>query len=203
MTTKETLASLNLIPEVTLAEVLRKRSMIKCDCVGHGDEGAMPWEDAMAVLAVLVDRAPRVVLEIGTFDGRTTRLLSLNAPSATIHTVDLPESFDAASDPSAMVKDDLHLIGARRVGVEYRSDPSITNVVQHFGDSADWDFGKAEGATFYLIDGAHTYEYVRSDTQKALATARGRDATLLWHDCDPWHPGVRAGSVRWRRPGTP
>ena len=66
-------------------------------------------------------------------------------------------------------------------------------MVQHFGDSADWDFGNAEGATFYLIDGAHTYEYVRSDTQKALAAARGREATLLWHDCDQWHPGI----ARW------
>jgi hypothetical protein len=92
-----------------------------------------------------------------------------------------------------MPKDDFHLITSRRVGVEYRSDPSISNVVQHFGDTATWDFGIAEGATFYYIDGAHTYEYARNDTEKALAAARGRAATLMWHDCDRWHPGV----ARW------
>jgi hypothetical protein len=189
----ECLAALALIPEVELATVVRGRPIIRVDGVYRYVEGTMPWCDITAFLAVLVDRAPRVVLEIGTFHGHVTRLIALNLPSATIHTVDLPEDYDAGSDPSSMPKDDLHLIGARRVGVEYRSDPSITNVVQHFGDSADWDFGVAEAATFYLIDGAHTYEYARSDTHKALAAARGRDATLMWHDCDRWHPGV----IRW------
>ena len=82
-------------------------------------------------------------------------------------------------------------------------DPSITNVVQHFGDTADWDFGKAEGATLYLIDGAHTYEYARNDTQKAMAAARGRAATFLWHDCDRWHPDVARRVADMARAGHP
>jgi hypothetical protein len=139
---------------------------------------------------VLVDRAPRCMLEIGTFCGYTTRLLAMNMPTATIHTIDLPEDYDAGSDDVSIPKDDFHLIESRKVGSEYRSDPSITNVVQYFGDSATWDFRKAEDATFYFIDGSHTYEYARGDTEKALAASRGRAATLLWHDCDRGHPGV-------------
>jgi hypothetical protein len=114
-------------------------------------------------------------------------------PSATIHTVDLPESYDPGADPDSTTKDDFHLISSRRVGSIYRADPSVTNVVQHFGDTAAWDFGAAEGATFYIIDGSHTYEFARNDTEKALAAASGRAATLLWHDCDRWHAGV----ARW------
>jgi hypothetical protein len=156
-------------------------------------EGSLPWEDAIALLAVLTDRAPHSVLEIGTFNGNTTRLIALNFPQATIHTVDLPEDFAAGTDTSTLPKDDFHLIAARKVGSAYRADPTITNVVQHFGNTAAWDFKQAEGATFFFIDGAHTYEYVRNDTEKALAASRGRRATLLWHDCDASHPGV----TRW------
>jgi hypothetical protein len=201
--TEACLADLALIPEVELAAVIRGRPIIKFDGLYRYVEGTMPFSDALAFLAVLVDRAPRVVLEIGTFHGHVTRLIALNLPSATIHTLDLPEDYDVGADPSSLPKDDLHLIRARRVGVEYHSDPSITNVVQHFGDTANWDFGKAEGATLYLIDGAHTYEYARNDTHKALAAARGRDATLLWHDCDQWHPDVARWVAEMAKTGYP
>jgi hypothetical protein len=186
-------AALALIPQVALTDVVRGRPIVKVDAASQQVDGAMPWCDVLVVLAVLVDRAPQVVLEIGTFYGHTARLLALNMPSAIIHTVDLPEGYDPGSDPSSIPKDDFHLIGSRKVGRLYRSDPSITNVIQHFGDTAAWDFRTAEGATFYIIDGSHTYEYARNDTEKALAAARGRHVTLLWHDCNPGHPGV----LRW------
>jgi hypothetical protein len=178
------------IPEVALTAIVSGHPIIKVDSTYSYYDGSLPWRDILAILGVLVDRAPRCLLEIGTFNGHTTRLLALNMPSATIHTVDLPEGFDVDLDSSPIPKDDFHLIASRKVGIEYRSDPTIKNVVQHFGDTATWDFGAAEGATFYYIDGAHTYEYARNDTEKALAAARGRDATLLWHDCDETHLGV-------------
>jgi hypothetical protein len=189
-TIAERRAVLARIPEVALTSVVSGRPIVKVDSTYSYCDGSLPWCDILALLAVLVDRAPQIALEIGTFHGHTTRLLALNMPSATIHTVDLPEDYDVQSDTVPFSKDDFHLIGSRKVGIEYRSDPSITNVVQHFGDTATWDFRQAEGATFYYIDGAHTHEYARNDTEKALAAARGRDATLLWHDCDQDHPGV-------------
>jgi Methyltransferase domain len=186
-------AALALIPEVALEEVVSGQPTIKVDSTYSYHDGSLPWCDILALLAVLVDRAPRAVLEIGTFDGYTTRLLALNRPSATIHTIDLPEDYNIESDGSLIQKDDFHLITSRRVGIAYRSDPSIANVVQHFGDTSVWEFGDAEGVSFYYIDGSHTYEYARNDTEKALAASRGRDATFLWHDCDAQHPGV----VNW------
>jgi Methyltransferase domain len=181
------------IPALPLSRLVRGRPIIKVDPDYVYYDGGLPWHDLRSLLALVVDRAPAVVLEVGTFNGFTTRLMAPNAPTATIHTVDLPEGYDPASGASPMEKDDHHLIGSRKVGAFYRDDSSITNVVQHYGDTATWDFGRAEGATFYFIDGSHTYEYARSDREKALAAARGRDATLLWHDCDLTHPAV----VRW------
>ena len=67
--------------------------------------------------------------------------------------------------------------------------------MQHYGDTATWDFRNAQGATFFFIDGSHTYDYARNDTEKALAVSRGHHATFVWRDCDEDHPGV----VRWLR----
>ena len=86
-------------------------------------------------------------------------------PRAKIHTLDLP--LDISSEErhkSKLLKDDFHLIGNRRVGEAFLSDPAIINVTQHFGDSATWDFAPVQGFNFVFIDGSHTYEYVRSDT---------------------------------------
>jgi hypothetical protein len=182
-----------LIPEVALTEVVSGRPIIKVESTYSYYPGSLPWCDALALLAVLVDRQPQAVLEIGTFNGHTTRLLALNLPAGVIHTIDLPEDYNIESDSSPIQKDDFHLISARTVGIEHRSDPSISNVVQHFGDTATWEFSKAQGVSFYYIDGAHTYEYARNDTEKSLADCDGRNATLLWHDCDHGHPGV----VNW------
>ena len=137
----------------------------------------------------------RSVFPIFTVSVVSLQRSSLNLASATIHTVDLPTSFRTVSDVSHLSKDDFHLIKERDVGHEYKSDSSITNIVQHFGDTATWDFSEAEGASFFFIDGSHTYDYVRNDTEKALAGCHGQDTTLIWHDCDDSHPGV----VRWLR----
>ena len=184
-----------LIPEVTLAELVSGRPTITIDSMYSYFDGSLHWFDIVPLLAVLVNRAPKAVLEIGTLNGHTTRLLALNLPKSTIHTIDLPPGFGSEADASSLKKDDLHLIMSRKVGDEYRSDPSISNVVQHFGDTATWDFGNAQAATFFFIDGSHTYDYVRNDTEKALAVCRGQHATFVWHDCDAAHPGV----VRWLR----
>lgn len=184
---------LRRIPEVPLSAVLRNRPIIRVDGTYAYTDGSLPYADIAALLSILVDRNPSCVLEIGTFNGGTTRLMALNLPSAAIHTVDLPEEYDNQADSIPLPKDDFHLLCARSVGIEHRSDPKVSNVVQHFGDTASWDFAQANGATFIFIDASHTYEYVRNDTEKALAASRGREVTLLWHDCDPRHPGV----TRW------
>jgi hypothetical protein len=186
---------MSLIPEVTLSAVVCGRPTIRIDSTYSYVDGSLPWCDIVPLLAVLVDRAPKAVLEIGTFNGHTTRLFALNLPSSTIHTVDLPTNFSTESDVSPLKKDDFQLIMGRSVGNEYRSDPSISNVVQHFGDTATWNFRNAQGATFFFIDGSHTYEYARNDTEKALAACSGHNTTFIWHDCDEFHPGV----VRWLR----
>jgi hypothetical protein len=179
-----------MLSEIHLPEIVRNLVSINLGDSYRYIDGALPWVDLVALLTIMHDRQPKCLLEIGTYFGYTTRVLALNFPATTIHTVDLPEAFDESNDAGNIPKDDYHLIKSRRVGEAFRSDPSLGNIIQHFGDSATWDFEKVRDATFFFIDGSHTYEYVRNDTEKCLALCKDRQATILWHDCDHAHPGV-------------
>jgi hypothetical protein len=68
------------------------------------------------------------------------------------------------------------------VGRQYRGTPYEASIRQVFGDSArlDWD---RLGGNFDLvfIDGSHSYDYVISDTNNALAHVRP-GGVLIWHD---------------------
>jgi hypothetical protein len=186
----ETLRQFYAIPEVEMSQVVAQQPVIRLDSRHQPADGALPHFDLMALLSLLDDWKPSVVLEIGTFNGATTAAMALNAPNATIHTVDLPLGFDPGQEqPGEMPKDDFHLIEKRRVGEGYASVPEIKNVVQHFADSAKWDFAPVKGASFFFIDGAHTYAYARNDTEKCLAVAAPRSRFIV-HDCDERHPEV-------------
>lgn len=187
------LSILQTIRQVELSELIRDFPTIILDSSYRYVDGALPLHEQTALLAILRDRNPSVVLEIGTFFGTTTKAMSLNLPDSIIHTVDLPLGIDYESqnDPQ-MPKDDLHLITNRRVGAAFESHSACRNVVQHFADTAKWDFTEAKAASFFFIDGSHTYEYVRNDTLKCLHSSLGL-STLVWHDCDHNHTGV----VRW------
>jgi hypothetical protein len=179
---------LNRIKSVTIKEILSSGQIVRVDGSYSYVDGSLPWSDATALLSIAMDRAPKTIVEIGTLHGHTTRLLALNFPTSQIHTIDLPADPNLAS--GTLPKDDFHLIKGRRLGEEFRSDPSINNVTQHLGDTAILPFPDAE---LFFIDGSHTYEYVKNDTEKAMVT--GRAKTLIWHDCDSTHPGV----TRWLR----
>ena len=141
-------------------------------------------------MSLLLDREPEVVLEIGTYNGATTRLMTLNLSRAKIHTLDLPPEVSSEElHQSKLPKDDFHLIAKRSVGEAFVSDPSITNITQHYGDSATWDFSPVQGFDFVFIDGSHTYAYIRSDTIRC-AEAAAVWATFVWHDFDYYHYDV-------------
>ncbi|MGO9107651.1 MAG: class I SAM-dependent methyltransferase [Thermoguttaceae bacterium] len=180
----------DMLPEIHLSEIVHNFVSINLGGTYRFVDGAMPWVDLVALLTIMHDRQPKCMFEIGTFFGYTTRVCAMNFPATTIHTIDLPESFDQSTDAGNLPKDDFHLIKSRRVGEAFRSDASVRNIIQHYGDTATWDFQQVKDATLFFIDGSHTYEYVRNDTEKCLAVCKDRRATILWHDCDRAHPGV-------------
>jgi hypothetical protein len=196
-----TISALNQIPEIGLGDILGNRRPLIRLSVMQSEDGMLPNDQIMAVLSILVAENPSEVLEIGTFMGYTSRQMAENLETATIHTVDLPEDFSPEHDPyQALPKDDMHLMARRIVGREFKGRSCASRIKQHFTDTAIWDFREAGHPTFFFIDGSHTYEYCKSDSEKCFALCAGR-GVFLWHDCDDAHPGVVSFVSEWRQEG--
>ena len=192
---------LEAIPVLALGEILGARKAPILLTVQKYEDGILPFHEALAVLSILVAEKPREVLEIGTFMGHTTRALAENLNDAIIHTVDLPVDFSAQAEAKdGPPKDDFHLIARRVVGREFQGQTVAGRIRQHFGDSAVIDFQEFGKPTFFFIDGAHTYEYCKQDSEKCFALCGGV-GTFLWHDCDDTHPGVVKFVREWRSLG--
>ena len=145
--------------------------------------------DELAVMTLICQwLKPAVVFEFGTFNGRTTLNLAVNTPADTkLYTLDL-------ADPAAtqhtldQVDVDLHL--RDESGNYFRNTPVSGKIEQLWGDSALFDETAYRGKVdLILVDAAHSYEYVCSDTTKALAMLRP-GGVILWHDYCVWYPGV-------------
>ena len=192
---------LQTIPVVTLGEILDARKPAIWLTVQKYEDGILPFHEAMALLSILAAENPREVLEIGTFMGHTTKALAENLKDGVIHTVDLPTDFSVQSDSKdGPPKDDFHQIARRVVGREFQGQAVAQRIRQHLGDSAVIDFQEFGKPTFFFIDGAHTYEYCKQDSEKCFALCGGA-GTFLWHDCDDTHPGVVKFVLEWRSLG--
>jgi hypothetical protein len=79
--------------------------------------------------------------------------------------------------------DDAHIRGAVRESRYLFADSPVASAIDLlFGDSATFDFAPYhELIDLFFIDGAHSYEYVRSDTLHALACVRP-GGVVAWHD---------------------
>ena len=162
----------------------------------------------LLVLARLVrELEPRRVFEIGTFDGRTTLALAMNAPDdALVFTLDLPaESPTALSiERSERAFVDKPVSGARFIGTH-----AARKITQLYGDSATFDFSPYR-AELVFVDASHAYEYVLNDSARALAMLGDSPGVIVWHDYGEW-PGVtraldelarsdsRFAALRWVR----
>ena len=194
---------LKSIPEITVGEILGARKVVIKLPVQKYEDGMLPSHEAMALLSIMVAEDPREVLEIGTYMGHTTRALAENLKDSIIHTVDLPPGFSMGQDSKdGPPKDDFHLIGRRVVGREYKGQAVEQRIKQHFGDTAAMSFKELGKPTLFFIDGSHTYEYCKQDSEKCFSLCGGA-GTFLWHDCDAGHPGVLKFVIEWRAMGRP
>lgn len=146
----------------------------------------------LAVLAESVRRRqPTTLFEIGTFDGRTTLNLAANCPEdAHIHTLDLPASQIEATRFD-LDRGENQFVEKESSGRRFAGTPFAAKITQHLGDSATYDFSPFERSIdWFFIDGSHAYDYVRSDTARALGSMSKDGGIIFWHDYQPDWPGV-------------
>jgi hypothetical protein len=140
--------------------------------------------DELAILAaVACALQPSAVFEIGTFFGRTTSVFILNAPNARVFSVDLPlDTRPESLSGTGYLDTDVVLVTRRRVGALLHDVGLAGQYTQILCDSRTLDpSGHAASVELAFIDGAHTAEYVRNDTEKVAAMMAER-GLVFWHD---------------------
>lgn len=119
---------------------------------------------------------PRMIFEIGTFAGRTTRLLALNSPGdCQIFTLDLP--------PDQVSHD---------IGADFRETPEAERITQLQGDTRTFDYSPWHGqCDFVWVDACHDQQFVLQDSKAALSLGT-RGGWIAWHDYrhTAWWSGV-------------
>jgi hypothetical protein len=154
----------------------------------------------LAELAVLATAAAATeagdeIIEIGTFDGRTTLNLALNsAAHLAVFTIDLlPDQ-----DPKfALAPGERAFVEKPRSGRHFCDPPPglarpAARIHQLFGDSARFDWSPHLGrAGLVFVDGSHAYDYVIADTDTALSLVANK-GMVIWHDYGVWDGVTRA-----------
>ncbi len=103
-------------------------------------DGNVTLLELLAIVRLVRRHGPRRLMEVGTFDGRTTLNLAANSPpDAEVFTLDLPRAglgdaeLPLAAGDKTYIKKDVS-------GSRYRGTDCEGKIVQLYGDSATFDF---------------------------------------------------------------
>jgi tRNA A58 N-methylase Trm61 len=142
---------------------------------------------ALAALAHLVNA--KAIFEFGTYKGVSTTQLALNvSDGGMVYTLDLPEDHPSYSLP--IPKPEEKAIAAEGgKGILIPRD-LLEKVTFLSADSAKFDETPyLEAMDMVFVDGAHSYEYVKNDSDKGWKMLRS-GGVIAWHDCVASHRDV-------------
>lgn len=152
-------------------------------------EGYIEDHQVMLIAALAQGLGAKTFFEFGTNRGRTSWTVARNNPEITVYTLDLPLDQQSADTTFRLESCDECFRPGTACGEAFLDTPEAARITQLWGDSATFDYSPYEGSMDLIyIDGAHTYEYVKSDTANALAML-SPSGTIVWDDYAP-HPGV-------------
>lgn len=152
--------------------------------------GDLPNEKELIFLCSLARCGYTPIVEFGTFRGRTTYNLALNSDREIV-TVDIGDSIGQAVDIDANIEG--HEYAQYKTGeIFLAAAESIRGKIQSIiGDSTKLDLSHLYGrAGIIIVDGGHSYEVCKSDSDKALALVR-KNGVIVWDDYGSYWPGVK------------
>ncbi len=156
-----------------------------------GVNGNTSLYESMVISAIAANHKPLTILEIGTFDGRTTLNLALNtSDDCVIYTLDLPVSHKDNTS-FTIEENEKQYINKPEPGLRFKNFSQSGKIVQLFGDSAAFDFSNLPKPNFIFIDGSHAYEYVINDSLKCIDMLNN-NGIILWHDYGVWQGVTKA-----------
>jgi predicted O-methyltransferase YrrM len=162
-------------------------------------DGNVTDRELITICRIVRDCHPESLFEFGTFDGRTTLNMAVNAaPGAIVYTLDLPRSgIGSASAP--IHAHEVRYADKPESGERYRGTEAAERIIQLYGDSGNFDFTRYyELMDLVFIDASHMFEYVINDSVHAMKMMKQSGGTILWHDYGRWD-GVTSALNELRR----
>jgi predicted O-methyltransferase YrrM len=186
------------LPAVPLTQLVPGDSLIDVRAIDAVD-GNVTERELITICRLIRAAQPTKVFEIGTFDGRTTLNMAVNAGSgATVHTLDLPKS-ELPSAASRIHAHEIVYADKSASGERFRGTDAESSIVQLYGDSGNFDFARYYGTMdFVFIDGSHMFDYVVNDSLHAQRMLKDAGGTIVWHDYGRWD-GVTGALNQLRR----
>lgn len=150
--------------------------------------GDLASDAALVYLCLLVKSGFWPVVEFGTFRGRTTCNLALNAPpGATLYSIDIGRPTDEESNVEGRG------YGAYTAGeLVLQSEPVLRDKVTMIqADSTTLELSQLFGRVgLVIVDGGHSYEVCKHDSEHALKLVRD-GGIVVWDDYSGYWPGVK------------
>jgi hypothetical protein len=145
------------------------------------------------LLATIVSAVrPRKIFETGTFRGVAALTMALNATEADVYTLDLPDEYGGA-EVGSLSKGDKEWVRLSRtsIGFAFAGHPAAGRIHQLRGNSLSFEPPESLSNTdLCFIDGGHSYECVKADTETALKIL-SPNGVIVWDDYTWFVDGVR------------
>ena len=186
------------LPVVPLTELVPSDSLIDVRAIDAVD-GNVSERELISICRLIRAAQPTKLFEIGTFDGRTTLNMAVNAAAgATVHTLDLPKS-ELPTAASRIHAHEIIYADKARSGERFQGTEAEPSIIQLYGDSGTFDFARYYGTMdVVFIDASHTFDYVVNDSLHAMRMLKPGGGTIVWHDYGRWD-GVTAALNQLRR----
>ena len=141
------------------------------ELTGHANK-----TDMLYVSAVAKHIGAKKMFEFGTYMGRTTFHLAHNNPAGQVFTLNLPPERDPRYAPF--------------MGVLFKGREEEMRITQIHSDSREFDTAPyRQQFDFVFVDGDHSYDLVKNDTQKAFELLK-QGGVIMWHDYAPKSDGL-------------
>lgn len=157
------------IREVTLSDVFGEEiDKVEAPYGTVNETTGKPNQAELFIVNVLArHRGARNIFEFGTFTGRSTYYFTGATPDTRVITLDLPPG------PGRTIPD---------VGLYFIKSDREDRITQLLTDSRKFDPAPYEKKMdFIFVDGDHSYEGVKNDTEKAFKML-APGGVILWHD---------------------
>jgi predicted O-methyltransferase YrrM len=148
----------------------------------QGNGGISPYESYVICLLVRHFQ-PNTIFEFGTFEGDTTYLMASSSSTSTkIFTISLTPEQYRNTRYGVGIREKKYIASEDRTGIRFRNTKYADQIQLILADSGKYDYRKLDRQIdFCFVDGSHTYDYVRNDTEAALLMLAD-NGIIVWHD---------------------